>query len=313
MRLARLLLCLALLPATALAAAAPDVLRLWPEGVPGLRTDAPPEEMKDGRIYHVHEASLTVYPPRDVPANGTAVIVCPGGGYVRLAIGGENGGSTTQWLNKLGVTVFLLKYRLEDYGAPAPLQDVLRAVRTVRRNAARWGVDPQRIGIWGASAGGHVAGSAATMWDDPLGSTGAAIDSVSARPDFVLLVYPVVTMDTAFAHGGSRRALLGREPAPAAVERWSVERRVRPDMPPVWIAATMADKSVPVANSLRLYDALVAARIPAEMHVYAQGAHGNSLDPQYGPTALWPQRAEEWLRHNGWLPSAAATPATPPR
>ena len=299
-------LILAAIFSAAVNAAEPAVLKLWPEGVPGLRTDAPPEEVKDNRVYHVHEATLTVYPPRNVPANGTAVILCPGGGYVRLGIGGANGGPQTQWLNALGVTVFLLKYRLDDYGQPAPLQDALRAIRHVRKNAAAFGVDPQRIGIWGASAGGHVAGCAATMWDDPAGKTGAEIDAVSARPDFVLLVYPVVTMDAAFAHGGSRRALLGQNPDAALVERWSVERRVRADMPPVFIAATMADKSVPVANSLRLYDALVAAKVPAEMHVYAQGSHGNSLDPQYGPTAAWPKRGEEWLRHNGWL-----KPATP--
>jgi acetyl esterase/lipase len=295
------------LPVTLLTANEPRVLPLWPEGVPGRKTDGPAEEFKENRFFHVHDPALLVYPPRDVPANGTAVILIPGGGYVRIAVGGEHGGPQTKWLNSLGVTVFLLKYRLEEYGAPAPFQDVVRAIRTVRRDAARYGIDPQRIGVWGASAGGHLAACAATLWDHPLGRTGAEIDAVSARPDFALLVYPVVTMDSTFAHGGSRRALLGTNPTPEAVAQWSVERHVRPDMPPVWIAATMADQSVPVANSLRLYDALVAAKVPAELHVYAQGSHGNSLDPQYGPTAEWPKRAEEWLRFNGWLKPATAT------
>lgn len=299
---------LSFLPVTLLAANEPVVIPLWPEGVPGRRTDGPPEGLVDGRIVHVHEPTLTVFTPQDVPANGAAVIVIPGGGYVRIAIGGPNGGPTTKWLNSLGVTVFLLKYRLEDYGAPAPFQDVIRAMRTVRRDAAKFGIDPHRVGIWGASAGGHLAACAATLWDHPLANTGAAIDAVSARPDFTLLVYPVVTMDASFAHGGSRRALIGKTPTPEAIAQWSIERHVRADMPPTWVAATMADQSVPVTNSLRLYDALVAAKVPSELHVYAQGNHGNSLDPQYGPTAEWPKRAEEWLRFNGWLKPAAKSP-----
>ena len=294
---------LLLLAAVFARAAEPAIIPLWPEGVPNRRTDAPPETVVDGRIVHVHEPTLTVYAPTRTPANGTAVIVCPGGGYVRLAIG-ENGGPQVRWLNDLGVTAFVLKYRLDDYGQPAPLQDVLRAIRLVRRDAAKLGLDPKRIGVWGASAGGHVAACAATMWDDPAGATGAEIDAVSARPDFVALIYPVVTMDPAFAHRGSRRALLGEKPSDETTARWSVERRVRADMPPVFIAATMADRSVPVTNSLRLYDALVTAKVPAEMHVYAQGSHGNSLDPQYGPTAAWPERCADWLRFNGWLPAA---------
>jgi len=298
---------LASLVVTTLPAGEPTTIPLWPEGVPGRKSGGPPEEFKDNRFYHVHDPALLLYRPHDVPANGTAVILIPGGGYVRIALGGSDGGPQTKWLNSLGVTVFLLKYRLEDYGAPAPFQDVVRAIRTVRRDAALYGLDPQRIGVWGASAGGHLAACAATLWDHPLGRTGAEIDAVSARPDFALLVYPVVTMDSTFAHGGSRRALLGTNPTPEAVAQWSVERHVRSDMPPVWIAATMADQSVPVANSLRLYDALVAAKVPAELHVYAQGSHGNSLDPQYGPTAEWPKRAEEWLRFNGWLKPAKAT------
>ena len=135
----------------------------------------------------------------------------------------------------------------------------------------------------------------------PEGRTGAALDAVSARPDFVALVYPVVTMKADFAHRGSREALLGAQPDDAQVQQLSIEKRVRADMPPVFLVATMADKSVPVENALHLYQALRDARVPAEMHVYAQGSHGNSLDPQFGPTASWPQRCEEWMRFNGWL------------
>jgi acetyl esterase/lipase len=279
----------------------PPVIPLWPEGVPGLRPDASPEKIVNERIVNVHWPTLTVYAPEKGKANGTAVIYCPGGGYVRLAIG-ENGGPETQALNAWGVTVFILKYRMVEYGHPAPLRDVLRAVRIVRSRAAEFGVRPDRIGVLGASAGAHVAACAATMFDAPEGRTGAPLDNVSARPDFIALIYPVVTMEEPFVHKGSRTALLGEKPSPNLIQRLSIEKNVRKDMPPVFLVATMADKSVPVENTLMLYGALRRAGVPTEMHVYSQGSHGNSLDPQYGPTAQWPQRLEEWMRFNGWLP-----------
>ena len=278
----------------------PRVIPLWPEGVPGLREDAAPEQIVNKRIVAVHYPSLTAYLPDHDKANGTAVIFCPGGGYVKLSIG-EKGGYETQALLAEGVAVFILKYRMVEYGHPAPLRDVLRAIRLVRERADEFGVKPERIGLLGQSAGGHLAGCAGLLWDSAEGKTGASLDTVSARPDFVALVYPVVTMTDPFAHRGSREALLGKEPAPGLVQALSLEKHARADAPPFFIAATMADKSVPVQNSLTLYDALVDARVPAEMHVYAQGSHGDSLDPQYGPTALWPQRMIEWMRFNGWL------------
>ncbi|MFL6208669.1 MAG: alpha/beta hydrolase [Pyrinomonadaceae bacterium] len=281
---------------------AAQVIELWPEGVPGLHADASPEKMVDGRIVNVHRPTLTVYAPARPTTNGTAVIFCPGGGYVRLAVGGSSGPPETSWLGALGVTVFVLRYRLAEYGQPAPLRDVLRAVRVVRARAAEFGVRPDRIGVFGVSAGGHLSACAATMFDAPEGRTGAALDSVSARPDFVALIYPVITMAEPFVHKGSRTALLGNQPSPELIRRYSIEQRVRKDMPPVFIAATMADQSVPVENSLQLYEALRRAGVPAELHIYAQGAHGNSLDPQYGPTAQWPERCVEWMRFNGWLP-----------
>lgn len=232
-----------------------QVIPLWPEGVPGLKADAAAERIVDGRVVGVHHPSLTVYRPEVGNANGTAVILCPGGGYVRLAIG-ENGGADTKWLNGLGVTVFVLRYRMVEYGHPAPMRDVLRAIRIVRSRATEFGVRADRVGLLGGSAGGHLAATASTMWDAPEGRTGAAIDSVNARPDFAMLIYPV---------------------------------------------ATMADQSVPVENSLQLYKALRDAGVPAEMHLYARGAHGASRDRQYGTTAFWPDRAAEWMAANGWL------------
>lgn len=278
----------------------PKIIELWPEGVPNLNTNLSGDKVVDNRIVSVQKPSLLVFPPDPTNVTGTAVIFCSGGGYVRISVPND-GGSLTRQMTAEGLTVFMLKYRLSDYGHPAPLQDVLRAVRIVRSRAAEFGVQPDHIGVMGASAGGHLAACAATLWDDPEGRTGATLDGVSARPDFAVLIYPVITMAEKFVHKGSRDALLGKSPKPEALEKLSVEKHVRKDSPPMFIAATMADKTVPVENSLHLYQALRDAGVPAEMHVYAQGSHGNSLDPQYGPTAGWPKRLEEWLRFNGWL------------
>ncbi len=158
----------------------------------------------------------------------------------------------------------------------------------------------------GASAGGHLSLTAATLWDSPLGLTGHALDKVSARPDFVAAIYPVVTMTDPHVHKGSRKALFGPQPTEGNIEALSLEKQVRKDMPRVFLVATMADKSVPVENSLVLYKALRDAGVPTEMHVYSEGSHGNSLDPQYGPTALWPARLHEWMAFIGMLPAANA-------
>jgi acetyl esterase/lipase len=243
---------------------------------------------------------MLVFPAAGEKSTGTAIILCSGGGYVRIAIN-PKGDATVRNLNELGISVFVLKYRLSDYGHPAPFQDVLRAVRTVRSRAVEFGVSPDRIGVMGTSAGGHLSGCAATLWDHPDGKTGAAMDSVNARPDFAVLIYPVVTLSQDFAHLGSREALLGKSPAPGLPDVLSLEKSVRKDSPPFFIVATMADTVVPVMNSLSLYQQLVRAGVPSEMHVYAKGSHGNSTDPQYGPTAAWPLRLNEWLKFNGWL------------
>jgi len=293
---------LSLFAASAAFAGGPQTISLWPEGVPGLRADAAEEKIVNNRVVGVHFPSLTVYPAPAGKACGTAVIFCPGGGYVRLAIG-EGGGPETRFLNEAGVAVFVLKYRMVEYGHPAPLRDVLRAVRLVRSRAAEFGVKPDRIGVLGESAGGHLAACAATMWEAPEGRTGAVLDAVSARPDFAVLVYPVVTFTGPFVHKGSREALLGKEASPEMMEKLSPEKRVTRETPPIFLVATMADKSVPLENSLALFQALRAAGVPSELHIYSQGPHGDSLDPKYGPTALWPRRCLEWMRFNGWLPA----------
>jgi acetyl esterase/lipase len=279
------------------------VIELWPEGVPGRLADAPPERVEDGRVYHVSVPTLALFPAPAATANGAAAVVCPGGGYVRLAMNQE-GSEITRWLNSLGITAFVLKYRVAPYQHPAALRDVLRALRLVRARASEFGVDPDRIGVIGSSAGGHLAASAATQFDSPAGKTGAALDAVRARPDFVALMYPIITMHDPFAHAGSRRALLGDHPSPEQVMATSVELHVTPQTPPTFLVHTQEDRSVPVENSLLFYRALRQAGVPVEMHVYERGPHGFGLKPGLGPTSQWPERCEAWLRFHGWLPTS---------
>jgi acetyl esterase/lipase len=276
------------------------VIALWPEGVPGARPGGGVERIEDGRVYNVQIPSLTVFPAPDQTAVGTAVIICPGGGYARLAVSKE-GSELVERLGALGVSAFVLKYRLVEYGHPAPLRDVLRAVRIVRSKAHEFGIRPDRIGVLGSSAGGHLAACAGTLFDAPEGRTGAELDAVSARPDFLALLYPVITMTAPFVHAGSRANLIGDAPSQALVERLSVETQVRPDTPPTFLVHTGEDTSVPLENSLLFFQALRRAGVPAEIHLYEKGPHGFGTSSGLGPTSGWPKRLEEWMRWHGWL------------
>jgi len=278
----------------------PTVMPLWPEGVPGLRADASPEKWENARASNVHQPSLTVYPAPADQATGAAVIICPGGGYLRLSMENE-GSQVADWLNSIGVTAFVLKYRMVEYGHPAPLRDVLRAVRQVRSQAADLSVQPDRIGVIGFSAGGHLAAAAGTLFDSPEGRTGAALDAVSARPDFLLLMYPVITLHDPYAHAGSRRALLGENATAAQVDALSLESRVTPATPPTFIVHTQEDVSVPIENSLLFYRALRAAGVPTEVHLFEKGPHGFGMRKEFGQTSVWIDRAEDWMRGRGLL------------
>lgn len=288
------------------AAEAPSVVDLWPEGVPDLKADGGPEkEEGTGRFSNIHHPTLTIYAPPEGKANGTAVIYAAGGGYIRVAVG-ANGGEITRWLNSLGITVFVLKYRNVEYGHPAPLRDVLRAVRTIRSRAEEWKLNPAHIGILGGSAGGHVAASAGTLFDAPEGRTGAEIDKVSGRPDFLVLVFPVITMEDPYAHGISRKALISDQPTDEAKRHLSVDEQVTKQTPPTFLVHSSEDTTVPVENSLLFYQAMRKAKAPIEMHLYPKGPHGSGMDPKLGPTAEWPKHCESWMRFNGWLPARKA-------
>lgn len=291
------------------------VIPLWPEGVPPAeRADAPAalgplgdEQLGEGgRLSNISQPTLTVYWPAVDRPNGTAVIICPGGGYGILSHDRE-GIQYAQWLSHLGVTSFILKNRLKEYGHPAPLQDVLRAVRLVRSRAAEFKIDPARVGVMGSSAGGHLAASAGTLFDHADGKTGAALDAVNARPDFLILMYPVISMAEGVTHAGSRENLLGKQRTPEQEAFFSLENRVTAGTPPTLLIHTQEDKSVPIENSIRFFQALTRAGVPAEFYAFEHGSHGMGMKAEFGTASDWPDRAREWLRARGLL-----TPAPKP-
>jgi acetyl esterase/lipase len=284
-----------LLLATGGALAQSSIVALWPNGVPNARPQPGPEKADGERISNVSQPTLAVYPAAPDRAAKTAVIICPGGGYSFLSYTRE-GHQYAQWLSSLGVTAFVLKYRLGDYGHPAPLQDVLRAIRTVRSEAGKYGVAPDRIGVMGSSAGGHLAASASNLYNHPAGKGGDALDSVSARPDFAILMYPVISMASPPTHMGSRESLLGKSPAPELVDLMSMEKQVTANTPPTLLVHSQDDGLVPPENSILYYQALTRARVPAEMMMYERGGHGMAMVRGNGSASNWTGRAEEWLR-----------------
>jgi acetyl esterase/lipase len=291
-----------LAPAWLPAADLPKEIPLWPEGVPGIKADTSDETVSGTTYTHTHHPVMFYHAPKAGTANGTAVIFAPGGGYVHVNIGGPE---FTQWLLDDGVAVFILIYRNQDYGHPAPLQDMLRAVRLLRSRAADYGLNPGRIGAIGNSAGSHLVASAGTLFDAPEGKTGSPLDAVSGRPDFMILTFPVLTFEPPYGSAPSRRALIGANPSPDLVAHLSLEKQVTKDTPPTFLVHTMQDTSVPVENTVMFYEALLKAGVPAEMHLYEKGTHGSGLSPNFGQTAEWPLRCAEWMRAHGWIPPLA--------
>lgn len=272
---------------------------IWPEGVPGAK-DIGPENWEEGRVANVSEPTLQYFAPAIDRPNRTAIIVIPGGGYVRLSYERE-GIQYARSLGTMGVTTFVLKHRMQEFGHPAPLQDVLRAIRLVRSRAAEFGIDAQRIGVMGSSAGGHLTATAGTLFDHPAGRTGGALDRVSARPDFMILLYPVITMEDPAAHAGSRRALLGADPTPENLQLMSLEKQVTAGTPPTLLIHTQADRSVPVDNAILFFQALTRAGVPAELYAFEKGEHGMGMRAGLGTASDWPKRMEEWLKKRDLL------------
>jgi acetyl esterase/lipase len=275
----------------AMASAPVPVELLWPNGAPG----AQGTEEKD-------KPAVTLYLPPPDKANGTAVVVCPGGGYGALASDHE-GEQPAAWLNRHGVAAFVLRYRhAPEYRHPAPMQDVQRAIRLVRARAKDWHVDPEKVGVWGFSAGGHLASTAATHFDAGKPDATDPVEHASCRPDFAILCYPVITLLPPYAHKGSRDNLLGESPDAKLVLSLCNEQQVTWQTPPTFLFATDEDKPVPPANSVLFYLALKKAGVPAELHIYQQGKHGVGLAQKDPVLSTWTARLEDWMKTRGLLP-----------
>lgn len=246
---------------------------LWPNGAPG----AVGTEDLD-------KPAITPWLP--AKPNGQAVVVFPGGGYGGLANDHE-GKQIAAWLNSQGISAFVVKYRLGPrYHHPAPLQDAQESIRLVRSRAAQYSIDPKRIGVWGFSAGGHLASTTATQFTSP-----------ENRPDFAILAYPVITLsDEPFVHKGSRRNLLGESPDPKLVELLSTDKQVKRDTPPIFLFHTNEDTGVPPENAVYFYLACRKAGVPVEMHIYEKGPHGVGLGATEFTLATWPARLADWLQ-----------------
>ena len=225
---------------------------------------------------------ITVYHPKH--PNGTAIIMCPGGGYSHQAAAHE-GHDMAQWMNAQGVTYVVLKYRLPKGDATRPISDASEAIKLVRSKAKEWKLNPRKIGIMGASAGGHLASSAATHWTDS-----------TSRPDFQVLFYPVVTMHEKFTHRGSRENLIGKTPTEDAVRLYSNELQVTPTTPQAFIMLSGDDRAVHPANSINYYMALLENKVPATLHVYPSGGHGWGFRDSFPYKRQWTGELEQWLR-----------------
>ena len=259
---------------------------LWSDGAPGAKGDTENDK-----------PTLTIYLPQKEKANGTSVVICPGGGYWGHSFDHE-GHKIAKWLNSNGIAGFIVKYRCKSMGYqhPYPLLDAQRAIRTVRGGAKKFNIDPAKIGIIGFSAGGHLASTTGTHFDQGKPDAKNAIDKVSCRPDFMILVYPVITLTQDFCHTGSRKNLLGPNPDKKLVESLSSELQVTSQTPPAFLFHTGEDTGVPPENSISFYLALQKAKVPAELHIFQKGPHGAGL-AGYLPTAsAWPDMCLTWLK-----------------
>ncbi|HMC11606.1 MAG TPA: alpha/beta hydrolase [Pirellulaceae bacterium] len=272
------------------AAAEPKTELLWPAGAPGALGVQP----KDA-------PTLIIYLPEK--PTGAGIVICPGGGYGGLAMDHE-GHQIGRWLNEHGIAGFICDYRHrgKGYGHPAPLQDTQRAIRTVRSRAKEFGVDPTKIGILGFSAGGHLCSTAVTHFDAGDSKSGDSVMRVSSRPDFGILCYPVIAFDQPFTHKGSQKNLLGDAAAADLVASLSNEKQVTDQTPPCFLWHTWEDKGVPPDNSIVFYQALLAHKIPAELHVYEKGRHGLGLAKDTPGTSGWPTACLAWLKNRGIVP-----------
>jgi len=270
--------------------AEPETIPLWENGAPGALGDADTDR-----------PTLTIFRASGRQLSGTSVIIAPGGGYTNLSMNNE-GRYVAAWFNSMGVSAFVLKYRLGPrYHHPIEIGDAQRAIRLVRTRAVQFGVAPDRIGMMGFSAGGHLTATAGTKFDAGNATATDAVDRASSRPDFLILAYPVISFDPAIAHAGSVRMLLGDNPDQKLLQDLSAELQVTDKTPPTFLFSTNADTTVPAENTVRFYLALRKAKVPAEMHIFENGPHGVGLALGDPALSQWPALLTNWLRGRGLL------------
>jgi acetyl esterase/lipase len=279
---------------------AQEIIPLYPNGVPGLLAQNIPEKREGANITNITQPTLAIYLPQNKTSDA-AVVICPGGGYAVLAYKKE-GEDLARWFNEQGMIAVVLKYRLpqEEFFSDAgirPLQDAQRALAYVRGKAEEWKV--KSVGIMGFSAGGHLAATASTLFDRPVGENPPS--AVDVRPDFSLLIYPVVTMDSVYTHQGSRANLLGKHPSTELERRYSPEKQVNASTPPVFLLST-TDDWVQAENAIGYYLAAKKHKVPAELHVFEKGGHGYALTKaNRGPIETWPELLQAWMREHKFL------------
>jgi len=274
-------------------------IALYPGKIPNAKNVANGETSKNGVVRNVSKPALSVFLPKEGTANGAAVIICPGGGYGVLVIDRE-GYEVAKAFNKVGITAFVLKYRLPsdktmDDKSIGALQDAQQAIKTVREGAKKWNLDSSKIGIMGFSAGGHLASTAETHFDNILIDNQAG---TSLRPDFAILVYPVISFLEAQSHKGSRANLIGDAPSEEKIKYFSSELQVKSTTPPTFITHAGDDTVVPVANSLMFYEALTKNKVAADLHIYSKGEHGYLKTPAFD---VWFGQCLNWMRTSNFI------------
>ena len=298
--------CLVLVLLLAGTANAQEFIPIWQAGkMPNTKGTKLPDSIANERVFRVGTPGMYAFFPSVTENKGAAVIICPGGGYERLAYI-ISGTQLAKWFNTMGVTAFVLNYRLPNdkdlvTRQNGPLQDAQRAIKYVRSNAAKWGIKPDQIGIQGSSAGGHLATLAGTAVTD-LAKIGDALNEVSPQPNFMILVSPVIDMGK-YAHKGSLKNLLGDKPTEAQIQQFSTQLQVTDQTPPTFIADAFNDKSVDPHNSLLFFEALLSHKVPSTLHVFPQGAHAIALRNNPGSADLWTELCERWMIEMNIIPA----------
>jgi len=284
---------------------AQEFIPLWPKGkMPNTKGTNLKDSIANERVYRVGTPGMYAFFPSVQENKGSAVIICPGGGYERLAYV-ISGTQLAKWFNAIGVSAFVLNYRLPN--SPdlkqreiGPLQDVQRAIRLVRANAAKWGIKADKIGVQGSSAGGHLAALSGTQTAD-VSAIGDSLNTVPFRPDYMILVSPVIDLGT-YAHAGSRKNLLGENPSNDLIEKYSLQTQVTSATPPAFLVHAFNDKAVSARNSLLLYTALLDKGVSASLHIFPQGGHAIALRNNPGSTEQWTDLCEAWMIEMGFIP-----------